>query len=96
MYCCFPQEHCSGRTALHLAVDLQNPSLVHRLLSMGADVNSVTYGGYTPFHLTYGRQNAEIRHQLYEKTAQELRELPESESEESEEEGLSGVEQVRY
>ncbi|XP_038824239.1 NF-kappa-B inhibitor alpha-like [Salvelinus fontinalis] len=88
------QEHCSGRTALHLAVDLQNPSLVHRLLSMGADVNSVTYGGYTPFHLTYGRQNAEIHHQLYEKTAQELRELPESESEESEEECLSGDEQM--
>uniref|UniRef100_A0AAY5L2R9 NF-kappa-B inhibitor alpha n=1 Tax=Esox lucius TaxID=8010 RepID=A0AAY5L2R9_ESOLU len=90
------QEQCSGRTSLHLAVDLQNLSLVHQLLSLGADVNSLTYGGYTPYHLTYGRQNAEIRLQLYEKTAQELRELPESESEESEEEYLSDDEQVRW
>ncbi|KAJ7988014.1 hypothetical protein DPEC_G00319230 [Dallia pectoralis] len=88
------QEQCSGRTSLHLAVDLQNLSLVHRLLSLGADVDSLTYGGYTPYHLTYGRQNAEIRHQLYEKTAQDLRELPESESEESDEEGLSDDEQM--
>nr|ACO08116.1 NF-kappa-B inhibitor alpha [Oncorhynchus mykiss] len=88
------QEQCSGRTALHLAVDLQNLSLVHRLLSLGADVNSVTYGGYTPYHLTYGRQNTEICHQLYEKTDQELRELPESESEESEEECMSDDEQM--
>uniref|UniRef100_A0A3P8Y9T1 NF-kappa-B inhibitor alpha n=1 Tax=Esox lucius TaxID=8010 RepID=A0A3P8Y9T1_ESOLU len=88
------QEQCSGRTSLHLAVDLQNLSLVHQLLSLGADVNSLTYGGYTPYHLTYGRQNAEIRLQLYEKTAQELRELPESESEESEEEYLSDDEQI--
>ncbi|XP_062322975.1 nuclear factor of kappa light polypeptide gene enhancer in B-cells inhibitor, alpha a [Osmerus eperlanus] len=83
------QEQCSGRTALHLAVDLQNPSLVHRLLALGADVNSLTYGGFAPYHLTYGRQNMEIRHQLYEKTAQDLLELPESESEESEEEFMS-------
>jgi NF-kappa-B inhibitor alpha len=55
----------------------------------------VTYGGYTPYHLTYGRQNTEICHQLYEKTDQELRELPESESEESEEECMSDDEQVR-
>ncbi|KAL0964964.1 hypothetical protein UPYG_G00275040 [Umbra pygmaea] len=88
------QEQCSGRTALHLAVDLQNPTLVHRLLSLGANVHSSTYGGYMPYHLTYGRQNAEIRHELYEKTAQELRELPESESEESEDELMSDDEQM--
>lgn len=82
-----PQEQCSGRTALHLAVDLQNPVLVRQLLSLGADVNSQTYGGYTPYHLTYGRQNDEIRHQLYEKTEQ--RELPESESEEEEEQEMN-------
>ncbi|KAF7663459.1 hypothetical protein LDENG_00210180 [Lucifuga dentata] len=85
------QEQCSGRTALHLAVDLQNPTLVCRLVELGADVNSLTYGGFTPYHLTYGRQNEAIRCQLFERTAQELRELPESESEESdmEDEDLS-------
>ncbi|XP_071387174.1 LOW QUALITY PROTEIN: NF-kappa-B inhibitor alpha-like [Centroberyx affinis] len=82
------QEPCSGRTALHLAVDLQNPTLVCRLLELGADVNSLTYGGFTAYHLTYGRQNEEIRCQLYEKTAQELRELPESESDMSDMEEL--------
>lgn len=82
------QEQCSGRTALHLAVDLQNPTMVLRLVELGADVHSLTYGGFTPYHLTYGRQNEEIRHRLFEKTAEELRELPESESEESDSEKL--------
>ena len=77
----FSQEQCSGRTALHLAVDLQNSTLVRCLLSLGANVHSITYGGFTPYHLTYGRHNEEIRHQLYERTAQELRDLPDSESE---------------
>ncbi|KAI4880877.1 hypothetical protein NFI96_014925 [Prochilodus magdalenae] len=83
------KEQCSGRTPLHLAVDLQNPALVHQLIALGADANSLTYGGYAPYHLTFGRQNSEIREHLYEKTAQELRVLPESENEESEEELMS-------
>uniref|UniRef100_A0A3P9H0F4 NF-kappa-B inhibitor alpha n=1 Tax=Oryzias latipes TaxID=8090 RepID=A0A3P9H0F4_ORYLA len=74
------QEPCSGRTALHLAVDLQNPTMVHCLLDLGANVNCLNYGGFTPYHLTYGRQNEQIRCQLYERTAQELRELPDSDS----------------
>lgn len=64
-------------------MDLQNPTLVRCLLDLGADVNCFNYCGFTAYHLTYGRQNEEIRCQLYEKTAQELRELPESESDES-------------
>lgn len=64
-------------------MDLQNPSLVRCLLSLGANVNCFNYGGFTPYHLTYGRQSEEIRCELYEKTAQELRELPDSESDES-------------
>lgn len=72
------QEQCSGRTALHLAVDLQDPNLVCRLLDLGADVNCMNYGGFTPYHLTYGRQNEQIRSQLFEKTHQDLRDLPES------------------
>ncbi|XP_016144522.1 NF-kappa-B inhibitor alpha-like [Sinocyclocheilus grahami] len=83
------KEQCSGRTSLHLAVDLQNLDLVHTLVALGADVNSLTYGGYTPYHLTFGRQNSEIQRQLYTRTAQELRAMPESESEESDEECFS-------
>lgn len=82
------QEQCGGRTSLHLAVDLQNPSLVRCLLGLGANVNCFNYGGFTPYHLTYGRQSEEIRCELYEKTAQELRELPDSESDESDMEEL--------
>uniref|UniRef100_W5MS04 NF-kappa-B inhibitor alpha n=1 Tax=Lepisosteus oculatus TaxID=7918 RepID=W5MS04_LEPOC len=82
------QEQCNGRTALHLAVDLQNLPLVQLLVAKGADVNSLTYGGHTPYHLTYGRQNAEIQRHLYALTAQDLRELPESEAEESDDEPL--------
>lgn len=57
--------------------------LVRCLLNLGANANCSNYGGFTPYHLTYGRQNEEIRCQLYEKTPQELRELPDSESDES-------------
>lgn len=74
---------------LHLAVDLQNAALVRRLLDLGADVNSLNYGGYAPYHLTYGRNNDEIRFQLFERTAKELRALPESESEDSDMEDLA-------
>ncbi|XP_072546323.1 nuclear factor of kappa light polypeptide gene enhancer in B-cells inhibitor, alpha b [Salminus brasiliensis] len=78
------QEQCNGRTALHLAVDLQNPELVKLLVSKGADANSLTYGGHTAYHLTYGRQNEEIQKVLYDLTSRNLRELPDSESEDSE------------
>uniref|UniRef100_A0A3B3WPW6 NF-kappa-B inhibitor alpha n=1 Tax=Poecilia mexicana TaxID=48701 RepID=A0A3B3WPW6_9TELE len=90
------QEPCSGRTALHLAVDLQNPTLVRCLLDLGAEVNCQNYGGFTPYHLTYGRQNDEIRCQLYERTALELRALPESESDDSDMEDLELLEDENY
>lgn len=79
-----------------MAVDLQNLDLVHTLIALGADVNSLTYGGYTPYHLTFGRQNSEIQRQLYTRTAQELRAMPESESEESDEECFSDEDCVSF
>lgn len=66
-------------------MDLQNFELVKLLISKGADVHSFTYGGHTPYHLTYGRANTDIQKVLYELTAPHLRELPDSESEDSDE-----------
>ncbi|KAJ3613178.1 hypothetical protein NHX12_019430 [Muraenolepis orangiensis] len=81
------QEQCNGRSALHLAVDLQNLPLVQLLLGGGADPNHLTYGGFSPYHLTYGRHNADIRGALFPLTHSQLRELPDSEPEDSEDEG---------
>lgn len=89
----FFQEQCGGRTCLHLAVDLQNLALVEQLIALGADVNSMTYGGHVPYHLTFGRQNTEIRRQLFNRTMSELRQFPDSESE-SEDELMSDDECV--
>lgn len=77
-------------------MDLQNSALVCRLLELGADADCFNYGGFTPYHLTYGRQNEEIRCRLYEKTAQELRDLPESESEESDMEEDASEDEVSF
>ncbi|XP_010220063.1 PREDICTED: NF-kappa-B inhibitor alpha [Tinamus guttatus] len=79
------QEPCNGRTALHLAVDLQNSDLVSLLVKHGADVNKVTYQGYSPYQLTWGRDNTSIQEQLKHLTAADLQMLPESEDEESSE-----------
>jgi len=73
-------------------VDLQNEALVRCLLSLGADAHSITYGGFTPYHLTYGRHNEEIRGQLYERTPLELRDLPDSESEDYDQDDMSDEE----
>ncbi|XP_029819947.1 NF-kappa-B inhibitor alpha [Manacus vitellinus] len=79
------QEPCNGRTALHLAVDLQNSDLVSLLLKHGADVNKVTYQGYSPYQLTWGRDNSSIQEKLKQLTTADLQMLPESEDEESSE-----------
>lgn len=83
---CVPQEQRNGRSALHLAVDQQNLSLVKLLLKEGADPNLLSSGGHTPYHLTYGYGSLDIRQELYLRTNPDLRELPESESDDSEEE----------
>ncbi|XP_029454823.1 NF-kappa-B inhibitor alpha [Rhinatrema bivittatum] len=77
------QEPCNGRTALHLAVDLQNEDLVSLLVKRGADVNRVTYQGYSPYQLTWGRENAGIQKQLEQLTLNSLQMLPDSEEEDS-------------
>lgn len=82
--CHVPQEQRNGRGALHLAVDQQNLSLVKLLLRRGADPNLVSSGGHTPYHLTYGRHDDDIRKELYATTDPGLRELPDSESDDSE------------
>ncbi|KAM4543221.1 nuclear factor of kappa light polypeptide gene enhancer in B-cells inhibitor, alpha b [Odontesthes bonariensis] len=80
------KEQRNGRGSLHLAVDQQNLSLVKLLLKKGADPNLLTSGGHTPYHLTYGLENCDIRKELHPLTHPDLRELPDSESENSEEE----------
>lgn len=80
------QEQLNGRGALHLAVDQQNLPLVKLLLNRGANPNLVSSGGHTPYHLTYGRHDDDIRKELYSITDPDLRELPESELDDSEEE----------
>ncbi|XP_030070578.1 NF-kappa-B inhibitor alpha [Microcaecilia unicolor] len=77
------QEPCNGRTALHLAVDLQNEALVSLLVRKGADVNKVTYQGYSPYQLTWGRENTSIQKQLEQLTLNSLHMLPDSEEEDS-------------
>ncbi|XP_041828598.1 nuclear factor of kappa light polypeptide gene enhancer in B-cells inhibitor, alpha b [Melanotaenia boesemani] len=80
------KEQHNGRSSLHLAVDKQNLSLVKLLLTKGADPNLLTSGGHTPYHLTYGLDNCDIRNELYPLTHPGLRELPDSDSDSSEEE----------
>uniref|UniRef100_UPI00398F5805 NF-kappa-B inhibitor epsilon-like n=1 Tax=Pristiophorus japonicus TaxID=55135 RepID=UPI00398F5805 len=54
------QEATSGRTALHLAVELGAVGLVARLVRAGGDVDAVMYNGCTPLHLAVGRLDAGI------------------------------------
>ena len=68
-------------------MDLQSLSLVRLLLRAGADPNHLSYGGFSPFHLTYGRHDDDIRNALFPLTEPSLRELPDSEPEDSEDEG---------
>ncbi|KAJ8409147.1 hypothetical protein AAFF_G00241680 [Aldrovandia affinis] len=84
----------SGHNCLHLASIHGFLSLVENLLKLGADVDAPEQcNGRTALHLAVDLQNpalsSEIRQQLYTLTAQELRVLPESESEESDGDALS-------
>ncbi|XP_069030345.1 NF-kappa-B inhibitor epsilon [Embiotoca jacksoni] len=58
------QEGTSGKTALHLAVELHDVTSVKLLLSRGANVDAAMFNGCTPLHLAVGRQDAAIAHLL--------------------------------
>lgn len=91
------KEQHNGRGALHLAVDQQNLLLVKLLLKKGADPNLLSSGGHSPFHLTIGLDNCEISRELYSVTHPHLRELPDSDSDDSdEEECMESDDEVTY
>ncbi|KAM8846918.1 NF-kappa-B inhibitor epsilon [Synchiropus picturatus] len=54
------KEGTSGKTALHLAVELHDVTTVKLLLSRGANVDAAMFNGCTPLHLAVGRQDAII------------------------------------
>lgn len=54
------QEGTSGKTPLHLAVELRDSTSVKLLLSRGADVDAAMFNGCTPLHLAVGRRDATI------------------------------------
>uniref|UniRef100_A0A3Q3VJK8 Uncharacterized protein n=1 Tax=Mola mola TaxID=94237 RepID=A0A3Q3VJK8_MOLML len=58
------QEGTSGKTALHLAVELHDITSVKLLLSRGANVDTAMFNGCTPLHLAVGRQDATIANLL--------------------------------
>ncbi|XP_034756836.1 NF-kappa-B inhibitor epsilon [Etheostoma cragini] len=58
------QEGTSGKTALHLAVELHDVASVKLLLSRGANVDAAMFNGCTPLHLAVGRQDATIANLL--------------------------------
>lgn len=58
------QEGTSGKTALHLAVELHDITSVKFLLSRGANVDTAMFNGCTPLHLAVGRQDTTIANLL--------------------------------
>lgn len=58
------QEGTSGKTALHLAVELRDVVSVKFLLSRGANVDATMFNGCTALHLAVGRQDAAIANLL--------------------------------
>ena len=54
------QDACSGRTALHYAVESENFTLVNFLLENNVNVNAATFSGNTPLHVAAGRRLKEI------------------------------------
>uniref|UniRef100_A0A8C6K603 Nuclear factor of kappa light polypeptide gene enhancer in B-cells inhibitor, epsilon n=1 Tax=Nothobranchius furzeri TaxID=105023 RepID=A0A8C6K603_NOTFU len=66
------QEGTSGKTPLHLAVELHDVTSVKLLLKRGANVDAIMYNGCTPLHLAVGRQDAAIAHLLCQSGADRM------------------------
>ncbi|XP_049613093.1 NF-kappa-B inhibitor epsilon [Syngnathus scovelli] len=58
------KEGTSGKTALHLAVEIHDTTSVKLLLSGGANVDAAMFNGCTPLHLAVGRQDTAIANLL--------------------------------
>lgn len=55
------KDHCSGKTPLHLAVEIGSFQLVQLLVqSCNANCNTHTYSGCTPLHVAAGRGQIEL------------------------------------
>lgn len=66
------QEGTSGKTALHIAVELHDNEAVALLLNKGANVDAAMLNGCTALHLAVGRQDASITTRLCQAGADKM------------------------
>ncbi|TSK58190.1 Adenosine 3'-phospho 5'-phosphosulfate transporter 1 [Bagarius yarrelli] len=66
------QEGTSGKTALHMAVELHDVDAVTLLLKRGANVDAAMLNGCTALHLAVGRQDAAITSHLCQAGADKM------------------------
>uniref|UniRef100_A0A673IS20 NF-kappa-B inhibitor epsilon-like n=1 Tax=Sinocyclocheilus rhinocerous TaxID=307959 RepID=A0A673IS20_9TELE len=66
------QEGTSGKTALHVAVELHDVPAVNLLLNKGANVDAAMFNGCTALHLAVGRQDAAIANLLCQAGADKM------------------------
>ncbi|XP_051953993.1 NF-kappa-B inhibitor epsilon-like [Xyrauchen texanus] len=66
------QEGTSGKTALHMAVELHDVSTVNLLLNSGANVDAAMFNGCTALHLAVGRQDAAVANRLCQAGADKM------------------------
>ncbi|XP_016391882.1 NF-kappa-B inhibitor epsilon-like [Sinocyclocheilus rhinocerous] len=66
------QEGTSGKTAVHMAVELHDAPAVNLLLNKGANVDAAMFNGCTALHLAVGRQDAAIANLLCQAGADKM------------------------